>query len=217
MNDLNSVQYLFGAPFYKTKIDSNLYDKLEVIDTIKHNYSIDPNRNKWSSLIDIHQLNGDYNNPTFKDFSKSAKESLSNLYNNSLRIFFDSFLEESAQFKFHMINYTCMLNNQYMIEHEHACDFSAVHYIKFNKNVHLPTFYINPMTWGFYSDRIFTPNWQTLTSDNSKVKNSYMHKFFNLDVEEDDFVVTPGPLRHFVPASSSNELRMTIILNIKFV
>lgn len=209
-------QYMFGVPFYKTKIDSKSYDKDKIVNLIKENYDLDPHRNSKNWLTDFHQGFGPENNQSFKKFDNKTQIPILKLYKKTIQNFFNSYISKEAKFQFHIVSYTCMLKNQHMFEHIHYADFSAVHYIKYNKSVHKPTNYINPNSWGYHADALFTKKW-TEACDVKDLNFSWMSTSFTLDVEEDDFVITPGVLRHFVPPSDSDELRMTLVLNIKFI
>ena len=66
----NKINYVYGLPTYKVKIDPKLYEKNKILSQIEKNYKISKVRNKWSldSFIktDIHQSLEEENNPKFK-------------------------------------------------------------------------------------------------------------------------------------------------------
>ena len=44
----NKINYVYGLPTYKVKIDSKLYEKNKILSQIEKNYKISKVRNKWS-------------------------------------------------------------------------------------------------------------------------------------------------------------------------
>ena len=60
---------LFGIPFYVWKINPKEYDKDKILNTIKENYKLDPNRNEWSRQSNLHHANKDFAN---KDLTKAT-------------------------------------------------------------------------------------------------------------------------------------------------
>jgi hypothetical protein len=209
-------QQLFGIPVYKSRIDSSRYDKQVIIDTIARNYAIDPKRNAWDGVAllrsDLHHSFGDWENDKFEIINF---DSLSSLYETHIRDFLHSLdFKSPYKYQFSVVNYTCYGKDQFMLEHEHLyCDFSAVHYLKYNPKVHNPTVYTNPAYFSPFTTLALS---EKLVKDTKiNLYNSWLTHNFHLGVAEDDFVITPGVLRHQVPMSTSDELRMALVINIK--
>ena len=141
---------------------------------------------------------------------------MSKLYESHIRTFLDTFnFNSSYTFMYNIVNYTCYGKNQFMLEHDHLqCDFSGVHYIKFDKFIHPPTVYSNPLIWNSYSSMILSNKFRE-TQDNTY--NSWLRSNYHFGAGEDDFVITPGALKHQVPLSKSEELRMALVVNIGII
>ena len=205
---MNEINLLFGIPIFKSKILENEYNKQEIISNIEKNYSIDPHRNVWRANSNLHHMYADYDNLNFIqiDFSQ-----LTDLYNKKLIDFFDNFIEGQYEFTWNLVNYTCMKKNQFMDRHDHLdCDFTGIHYIKFNKK-HEPTLYHNPAIWNDFMPAIPFFELKKRTQNN----NSFLHRAWYISVEEDDFVVSPGVLSHSVLKSEIDDLRVTLVINIR--
>jgi hypothetical protein len=106
-----------------------------------------------------------------------------------------------------------MGKGDYMKEHSHAeSSFFGVHYLKFNNAVHTPTILKNPNTVSQYSSQLLG---RLYDLDDSLLENSWTQSDYYLGVGEGDFIIAPSVLRHYVLPSSSDEHRITIVLNIK--
>jgi hypothetical protein len=211
------MQSLFGLPYYQTKLDSTKYNKDEVINTIVENYGIDKVRNNWDCGAhvpsNIHHSNNDYDNERFQEVDYSQ---LVPLYGEKIKEFLDSLnYKEEIKYRFEVVNYTCMSESSYMKEHAHICEFSAVHYLKFNPEVHPSTCYINPASYTDYIAPVLPKLSQCL--DTTDINNTWVCKYVKVPVEEDTFVIMPGIMSHMVPPfENTDELRMTVVINIYF-
>jgi len=207
---------LFGIPLLRSKIDPKLYNKKEIIKTIEKNYSIDPNRNKWYTSPNkskLHHSFNDWNNKKFKNpnFKKIipvyAKTIMDCLKTLSIKKKFDA--------KIAIRNYTCLKSSQYMEKHHHISndvDFTAVHYVKFNKEKHLPTTFHNSQNFSNYFS-LLNPKYINFL-DHTYTDNSFMSDEYYLNTKEDDFFIIPSILEHSIPIQNSDETRITIVLNI---
>ena len=211
------MQSLFGLPYYQTIIDKTKYDKESIVNTIVSNYEIDKNRNNWDSGArvpsNLHHSNNDYDN---KKFNEVDYTELIPLYNQKIQEFLDSLnYKQNIKYRFEVVNYTCMTDSSYMKEHAHICEFSAVHYLKFNPEVHSPTCYVNPASYTDYIGSVLPKLSELL--DPTDINNTWVCKYVDVPVEEDSFVIMPGILSHLVPPSKKvGDLRMTIVINIYF-
>ena len=91
-------------------------------------------------------------------------------------------------------------------------DFTAVHYLKFDKEKHKPTIFENKNTYVSYLKNL-RPELLNLL-DSSDLNNSWAREYWSFNIEEDDFCITPSFLHHFVPVQTSDKIRITIVLNI---
>jgi hypothetical protein len=205
---------LFGVPFYHSSIDPSSYSKGKIVESIKSNWEVDPYRNEWDGKKDfgsvLHHESQDRGNERFEKIDYS---SLAPIYNRHISSFIDGFhFPKDVTANFAIVNYTCMQSNNFMKEHLHSDYFSGVHYIKFDKKTHPPTHYSNAGQHPAFMQFLNPIFFQNL---DKSVDNSWLHETFSLDIEEDDIVIIPAALKHFVPPFVSDELRMTIVFNIR--
>jgi hypothetical protein len=210
------ITTLFGLPYYITSIDKNTYDKNNIISSIKKNYDLSSYRNSWDKnnpdKCNIHQSLEDETN---ENFLKVNYNSLQEIYNTKIKQFFNTISpDKSLDFSFKIVNYTCMKENQFMRSHfHHDCDFAAIHYLNFKKEIHTPTTFINGQDYIKYMKYIRPKLENTL--DNTSLLNSWCFGFFNFNTTEDDFHIFPSFLEHSVGVQKfSDEPRITLALNI---
>ena len=205
------MNYLFGFPVDIYKINPNNYNKEKIVSDIIDNYKIDANRNNWNKSSNIHQEFDDRNNDNFKKINYS---SLVPLYNEKIKEYLSNFkVIKDYHYKFEIVNYTCSSSGQYMKRHMHDdCAFSAVHYIKFNREEHMGTTFHNTNP---HID--FIPSFKQKfdeIKDLSDIANSWAMNSWTFDIEEDDFCFSPAKLMHSVSQSKGDDLRITIVMNI---
>lgn len=108
--------------------------------------------------------------------------------------------------------YTAYGKGQKADQHDHmTCDFSAVHFLKFNPEVHEPIRFVHPQqTTTKYLSR-FKP----LIVDNLGTcdRQSYYKEHYVPLINEGDFIIFPSELQHLVWGNESDELRVTIAFN----
>jgi hypothetical protein len=212
---MNNIKYLYGLPIYIEKINPKTYEKNKIISQIENNYKISNIRNNWSkdSFIktDIHHSLEDEEN---KNYNKINYYNLSGKYEKIISNFFKKlYLKNNLNYKYNIVNYTCSKHNSFMIPHIHGnCDFSLVHYINFDEKQHIPTIFKNP----FYFCNLL-PNRKKLVDifDEKIEENSWIHKEWVFKTEEDDVVIFPAILEHYVRNLDSKKLRITISINIE--
>ena len=212
---MSSIKYLYGLPIYVEKLNPEIYQKDKIISQIKDNYKISNIRNNWSknSFIktDIHHSLEDEEN---KNFNKINYYDLSGKYEKIIYNFFKKlYLKSNLNYKYNIVNYTCSKHNSFMMPHIHGnCDFSLVHYINFDEKQHVPTIFNNP----FYFSNLL-PNRKKLVDifDGKIEENSWIHKEWVFKTEEDDVVIFPAILEHYVRNLDSKKLRITISVNIE--
>ena len=97
-------------------------------------------------------------------------------------------------------------------QHDHmTCDFSAVHFLKFNPEVHEPIRFIHPQqTKTKYLSR-FKP--QIVDNLGTCTRQSYYKEHFVPDIYEGDLIIFPSELQHLVWKNQSDETRITIAFN----
>jgi hypothetical protein len=204
---------LFGIPYYHAKILPEFFNKTEIVETIKRNYEIEPLRNKWNINSKLHHSNNDENNC---DFEKIDFSQLMPIYIDHIKIFFDmyNFFNCPVKVQIEEANYTCMTKNNYMTEHNHPVPFVGVHYIKFNKDKHSTIKFINPNSFTVDDSKKFYGEYVKLLNKEN-FNNFYFFKDVLPKIEENDFIIVPGVLKHSVPEfNETDELRMSIAINI---
>lgn len=210
-------QSLFGFPIIKTHIDKNLYDKDIIVGDMLRNYDLDNNRNHWDTVkhgiptSNLHHSVCDDGNK-FKQINFSK---LIPVYNKVIGECLNQiYFKQKVNFKYSIANYTCVKENHSMREHNHIdSDFAAVHYVKFNKEEHYSTNFINTHKHGGFSGELF-PN-LTSSLDTSRTDNSWLCYDYRIDTNEDDFVMVPSVVEHSIPYHKNcKEHRITIALNI---
>ena len=200
---------LFGLPIKMFTINPDDFDKTKLVGDILDNYKISKTRNKWDTKSNIHHENLDQNNNNFKklDYSK-----LLPIYDKFVYQYLNQFSwKNNFSFIYEISNYTCMGKGQFMKKHLHGSDFTAVHYVKFNEK-HESTKFYNPNPSIEYLSRV-SPD-LTKNLDESHILNSWAFEDWSFHVEEDCIYFAPSSLVHSVPQQQTDDLRITIILNI---
>lgn len=95
--------------------------------------------------------------------------------------------------------------------HDHLpSQFSAIHYLKYNPEVHTPTIFVNP-----YRQVSISSSPVLDTTDMSKVPPMWAPQTF-IKVEEGDLVIFPSFFEHRVARQQSDEMRVTLSFNFSF-
>jgi len=203
---------LFGLPVLIAKIDKKSYNKKSIISTIEKNFKLNKKRNLWDKSSILHHAYNDFFN---SKYHKVNFDTLVPVYQKTLLTLFSRMdLLSAYQFDFKIVNYTCLGSSNYMRAHIHpGVDFTAVHYIQFDKKHHAPTLFENASPHAEYIDNLRPELFKILSSEHPS--NSWVYKDWTLNVEEDDFCFSPSFLRHRIdPQTSKKKNRITIVLNI---
>ena len=208
---------LFSSDVTRYKIDPNSYDKQGIIDTLTENYNKSPYRNKFDKTSDLHHTYKDWDNRDFKEVDPS---SILPCYQKTIEDFFEGqHYSQPIKWNYEIENFTAMKGEQHMNRHSHVgisnnkdTMFSCIHYIRYVPG-QAKTIFLNPLmnpTFGFvygnYSKKI----------DNSYHENSNYFGKFSLKTQEDDFIIFPAYLEHYVkPGENTEDLRMTAVVNIQ--
>jgi len=212
MIDLIKNVTLFGYPLMSTKIDKNSYDKKSIISTIEKNFKLNKKRNLWDKRSVLHHAYNDFSNPKYYNVNFAT---LIPVYTKVLSAIFDKMaLLPNFRFDFTIVNYTCLSSSHHMQSHLHlGVDFTAVHYIQFDKKHHTPTIFENTLPHVEYIDTLRPKLSKILSAKHPS--NSWAYKDWVEDVKEDDFYFSPSFLKHKIdPQTSKKKNRITIILNI---
>tara|TARA_A200000113_G_scaffold3600_1_gene3845 strand:+ start:676 stop:1305 length:630 start_codon:yes stop_codon:yes gene_type:complete len=198
---------LFPTMIYKFHIDPNLYNKQSIIDIVEKNYQKNSYRNKFDSNSDIHHSYADFDND---DYDKPVLDKLTDVYNNTFTELIKKLQFKSFQYS--LDNIVATKGSQYMAPHNHlpVADYSCIHYIKFNKDVHKPTTFRNPSMFAKSLHHIkpkFKPRINEIDF------SIFSEKHFVLTAE-DDMIIIPSYLEHQVDKSYNDEMRITIVTNL---
>lgn len=209
------MNQIFGIPFYKGIISPTEYDKQYYVDSIAENYRRNPQRNRWDHGLhhhsDIHQSFKDMGNDAFIRLDYSQ---LMPIYSQHIKNFFTEIgIADKVGARFIIANYTCMKSGQFLREHRHGdADFSGVHYLKFDPNTHSPTYYNNLGMHPFFLNVV---NEILVKSLEGTGNETWTRDYATLPTQEDDIIIFPGFVQHYVPPFESDEMRMVFAFNIK--
>jgi len=204
------MRYLFGIPYYKY----NVKTPKPILDEIESNYKISSKRNNWDNKSylhsETHHSNRDRTNPKFKDIN----------YNPITQTYvkvFNKFIKElniTCEYKWTIANYTAMKSQQYMRAHDHMgdSDFTCIHYSKFNPKKHSTTTFYNSHQWA-NSIKYVRPDYHNKI-DIKDERTSYQLPYFQIPTKQDDLLIMPSCVTHEVPPFESDELRVTIVINL---
>jgi hypothetical protein len=211
---------LFSSPVYVATIDPTSYKKEKFIKIIESNYEKDPHRNKWDTESDLHHNYNDGNNFLFKKYNfEDMFKSLHDQYNNIVIEYLKQMhFNKPVNYHWAVENVTGMKETQYMKPHTHmgfdgdrTTIAAAVHYLRYKKE-HLPTMFETPLS--FMYDEVICKEYRKVL-ENSHVENSNYYPQYYLNVKEDEIHIFPSYLKHYVPRQKSDELRITVAINVE--
>ena len=209
----NEINYIWGLPAYITKINPKLYEKNKILSQIEKNYEVSKVRNNENTgsffKTDIHQSLEDEDNPKFK---KINYYSLPQQYKKIIVDFFNKLsFQKEIKFSYNIANYTCVRHNSVMLPHMHTdCTFSLIHYLSLDKKQHLPTIFKSP----YYFNQLLPQQKNLRNIFANQKENSWIYKEWVIRPEEDDIVIVPAVLEHYVRNLDSKKSRITIAVNI---
>jgi hypothetical protein len=215
-NSKYGLHFLFGLPVLITSVTPSFYDKEKIIDTITSNYKKEKIRDSWGLnsgsffKTDIHHSHGDESSEKFK---KINYDKLIPCYHKPIENYVSLLTDKSFNYKFEIVNYSAVTHNSFMKPHAHPnCDFSMVHYVSFDKEQHLPTIFLNPYFFSGYINN--EDKLKKIFYNNVSITSSWLFEEWTHDIEEDDVIIFPSVLKHYVRNIDSEKLRVTIATNI---
>jgi hypothetical protein len=212
--DKNNFHFLFGLPILITSIDPVSYDKENILKIINKNYKKQKTRDKWCTntffKTDIHHSNKDEEN---KSFEKVNYTLLSKCYHKPIEKYLSKITNnKTIKYNFNIVNYTAIKHNSYMRPHLHKeCNFSMVHYISFDKKEHFPTIFLNPY---FFHELLPEKEKTEQILIEKNTESSWIADEWKHDIEENDLIIFPSVLKHYVRNKDSKKLRVTVAVNI---
>ena len=209
------IDQIFGIPLYKSNIDPNSYDKESILNTILSNYEKSNDRNNWDNESYIkskihHSLCDEQN----QNFEKPDFSSLRSVYESEIKKCLKMMNYQNLVFKFEIVNYTVMTKDSQMSNHIHTdCDFTTVHYLRFDNESLDSTLFHNSNDYAKYLISTLSPSLSKV-SDNKSIQNSWMYQTFKIPTQENDFLIFPAVLEHSVPRIENDSQRITVVSNI---
>lgn len=209
------IDQIFGIPLYKSNIDPNSYDKESILNTILSNYEKSNDRNNWDNESYIkskihHSLCDEQN----QNFEKPDFSSLRSVYESEIKKCLKMMNYQNLVFKFEIVNYTVMTKDSQMSNHIHTdCDFTTVHYLRFDNESLDSTLFHNSNDYAKYLISTLSPSLSKV-SDNKSIHNSWMYQTFKIPTQENDFLIFPAVLEHSVPRIENDSQRITVVSNI---
>jgi hypothetical protein len=207
---------LFSSDVTRYKIDPNSYDKQGIIDTLTENYNKSPYRNKFDKSSNLHHT---YNDRGNKDFKEVDPSSILPCYQKVLEDFLEGHhFNKDIRWRYDVENITAMKGEQHMEKHahvginnEHNSMFSCIHYIRYVPG-QARTIFVNPLMTPTFS---FMYRDYTKKLDRTWPENSNYIDTFSIETQEDDFIIFPAYLEHYVkPGENTEDLRMTSVINV---
>lgn len=218
---MNSIHNIFSTPVYKTRIESTEYDKETVLNEMLHNFSVDPKRNAWDSVENNkaksvwHHSNHDDGNPKFKEISY-VESGLAEKLNEKIQQFIETLsITRDLNYEFEITNYTVSEEGYFLTSHGHGGDdFSSVLFLQYDKEQHPTTAFNNPDSSSYLSRMVQKDLFESI--DQSSPFFSYLFDTWEVDTEEDDYLIFPGHLKHEVPLIGKTTIpRVTLSINIR--
>jgi len=185
------IDQIFGIPLYKSNIDPNSYDKESILNTILSNYEKSNDRNNWDNESYIkskihHSLCDEQN----QNFEKPDFSSLRSVYESEIKKCLKMMNYHNLVFKFEIVNYTVMTKDSQMSNHIHTdCDFTTVHYLRFDNESLDSTLFHNSNDYAKYLISTLSPSLSKV-SDNKSIQNSWMYQTFKIPTQENDFLIS---------------------------
>jgi hypothetical protein len=205
------VEYIFSPFLYKKNLTATDFMKSKVLPLMLENYHHDPTlSNDWS----VHTSYGTEDKLVHKinwDFMKQY-------YNSVIQDFSIEFFGESFQFQIDDDPwYTVYGEGQNGPLHDHIdADFSLIHYLKFDPNLHVGTTFVNPNRIRVKYHNLYR-NGFTNRLNRSNIGQSLYFEDYTPNVQEGDVLIFPASLEHKIEKSNTDELRVVVALNFKVI
>jgi len=208
---------LFARCLWTEWVDPIRFNKQHIIQTIKSNYSKQRKRNVWGTQSSLHHEYSDKNNP---DFESVDYTSMIDCYTELFENFFND-IGIKCRFKFMIDNYTVTNEDQHMQKHNHIgwgddyIDFSCVHYLECDSEVHAPITFENDDPHQKFLN--YTPALKKI--EERSLFNSYFNARIDYQIKEDYITIFPADLTHSVMKKSdevtTTKDRICIVTNIQ--
>jgi hypothetical protein len=198
------ISDLFSSKIWKSKLELDQKDRQDILYQIEKNFKKNKlNSNpEWSCKV--HSTIYENNNIDYsKIISYFTKEYETFSRKSNLKI--HSYYVSNIWYNYYLNGY-----NQEI--HDHITEdniYSAVFFLKLDKEHPSIIFHNHTNCHLFYNSRNKIRNVYPIND----INHSVVFNSFNLNVEENDFIIFPSYLPHFVPIQKINDPRITISMN----
>lgn len=193
---------LFSVQVYKNKVFNHEEIKRKSIHFVKSEYQKNPSSFPDAWDADVFTTYGKNTNFPWVDLIPLYQENLIELA-NLYGIVGDAYVTDAW--------FNAYKKNQHQEIHEHLPgQFSAVHYLAYDAEVHSPTLFLSPYR------QVSMSNSPPFGNNNPSQIPPTWNQLAVLNVEEGDLLIFPSFLEHKVARQTSNKLRATIAFNFGF-
>lgn len=190
---------LFSPFYYKSVFNEHYRVRTVLLNHIKQKYEENPNNqpSSWSCRVHTSQSKED---PIF--------EKVKGYYRNATDFFLKQINFPDSRIDISEMWYNAYGKGQWQESHTHHGNedvyFSAVHFLKYDKNIH------PPLTMNNLNRVLMEPRFEGRQSS-----LDYWNMSKNIEVEEGDIIFFPSLLEHQVNIQETDELRITVSFNVK--
>lgn len=207
------ISNLFPIPIWKNKLNIDSKIKDDLLNQIEKNYQTykDYIQPDWNCII--HSTIKNYNDINYDQIIPFYKKQYENFVSEkNLNLNKHNYWIQNPWY-----NYYVKHSNQEIHDHvrmyteeNYFSFFSAVHFLKLNRDHPKITFY-NPNTYSIINNQF-----EKIRSyfNKQNINHSFQERFFTLDVNEDDLIIFPSSLEHAVFQQKVDAPRITIAFNI---
>jgi len=199
---------LFSPFYYKGHVEETPLIQTIHLPAMIENYKFDPN---FSEDWHVHSSYSNADSLPFKIYWDDIFQHYNKYINQFIVEYF------GQQYEWEIADkpwYNVYGKGQDGMQHEHIdADFSVVHYLKFNPEVHSGTTFVNP---NFISTKYLNILKKHLVDkmDGNDSKHSLYREKFTPSVVEGDMIIFPSQFEHMVYRSLGDDLRVIVAFNI---
>jgi len=201
----NMIIPMFQVLLYKTKFEQNEILKNEILPLVTKEYLDNPTTfdNPWDS--DVFTTFNQENNKLV-DWDKILPMYISNLQT------FAEDLNISGTIHINNAWVNVYGKNQTHELHDHLPgQFSAIHFLSYDPEVHFPTAFVNP-----YKKEALSNSPRFISNDAEHIPPTWTG-LSKIDVDEGDIIFFPSFLEHKAPRQHSDKLRVIVSFNFNFI
>jgi len=197
---------IFSPFIYQGYVSETSFIQNAYLPLIYQNYDLNPNHSHdWDVHTDYYSKD---TLPNKLDWWTSVQH-----YKKYVNQFIEDYFRQSIDWRIVREPwYSVYGKGQKSDQHDHmTSDFSAVHFLKFNPDIHEPIRFVHPEFTKTKYITDFKP--RIVNNLGTCAKQSYYKEYYVPDIVEGSFIIFPSELQHMVWGNQSNELRVTIAFN----